>query len=503
MRLALLTIAAVILCTAFPAEAGWEAPEGQPYTVSKHVLDDSWVHRIEVAVARGIVAWVEQPRDQNPDPRAGGNLRILQLDLDDPNASRFASAPAAGPASRISASERFVVWKEGTEVHAYDLQTHETHFVWLSKVPNMHPRLEGNVVGWVDHGSQYGGGRRLFRYDLSQAHNFTDSQAWPSPFACAEEAWPSGAWLVVRVADCGSPPTPPGGPANPYAGRHGIFLYDPASNVIVPATDDDVVDWWVDAGRIVWVAYRQGEGRGTNLYLYDIASNVQRRLTWSEGRESSPSLSGAYVVWSDLRSERTPMPTYNLYFQNVLTFNEYKIEDTWSFTAGPAHHKGHLVFADEIGRLILAELPAAQELLDVRVSVTQIRTASGDTLEFDLEANGTTEAAWDTNLDGVFETQGPLTVPLGDLVQGETAVVGRAADTDGRVATVAFTYEEASRFAMGMGGSGLFRVKQASTIEDSDQTPRDSNSIPGLTFLTIAFVIAGQGVTRRIRGRHD
>lgn len=469
------------------ALSAWEAPEGQPYGAKKRVLLDEPAWRDDLSFGSDMVAWVQRPWNESRYSFWGGSLKLLDMDGWDRGQQPqliehvFLSNRSANP----EVSQEYVVWKDHqwedfhgtphvvqTDLYAYDRSQRETLLLARGAEELTRPHLDGSVVAWLSKSPGSGRPDEIHQIDLAAE----TGRVWASPLGiCGQEAWPlQGRILLFEYSGCRD--DDPGG----------LYLWNPETEVLENVTHEPVIMVDVDGGRIVWVAYRQGQGRGANLYLYDAATGLQRRLTWSEGRETLPSLSGDLVVWADVRSERTPQPLYNLYFQHLLTFNEYQLEDTWNFTAGPALHQGDLVYGDEAGRLWLAQLPTAANLLTVGVVVGHESGLQGDVLRLDLDSDTPIEARWDLDLDGSFDDPDPLQVPLGDAVDGRAGVLGRAVDATGRVAVVGFAFQEAARFATAGTGPALFRQSPHGGGENPPRTEKGEPISVPTSWMTIA-----------------
>lgn len=485
MRLILTLFCLVVFAlAAVPVQAAWEAPEGTGYHVQQRVVHPGPVSHIDLDAGPGMISWIEA----EPATDAGYPM-LLVFDPDDDSEEPQISRIEDPYARFVEVGRDYVVFGEHAAVRAYNRTSGNHSLVWMAEgmgTIKSDPRMNGARLAWASTTPEWPfANLTIHQADLDSpefreaADVFPPSYqaaSWTSPFgSCDAQVQPAGTLIAIRPSD---------GCLGDRSG--GIYLFDPDTRELTTITLDNVVMWQADGTRVLWVAYRAGEGRGANLYAYDLATKTARRVTFSEGRETEPSLSGDWVVWADLRSERTPQPRYNLYFQNLDTINEYKLEDTWDLTYGPAHSDGHVAYVDAQGRLVLLRLPTIRELLTVGVGVDYTPQATGAKLTLDLDGESLVDAAWDKDLDGVFDTQNPLTVPLGEVVEGRTAVMGRAVDTTGRVAAVAFTYEEASRFATGMGGSSLFRAKAVVVGDDSDSSVRP---IPGLP-VTVALLVA-------------
>lgn len=433
------------------AGAYWEVPDGKGYDAETHVLPVTVGRALHLDLGPGMAAWLE------PSSQFGLLSRpvLMRLDPDHPDEAGQPFRPSqAEGTGYVEVGDGFVVWNDGGRVWAWNADRERLEPVGHDAAQASDPHIEATVAAWASRTGRTGEFNwTIHRADLGDLPPGAvrhPAESWASPFGeCAVDVRPVGSWIAI-YAD------PHCWDSDPEQG--GIFVFDPATQDLQRLASDYVVTWDVEGQRILWVAYRPGEGRGTNLYLHDLGLGLQRRITWSDGRETGPSLSGDYVAWADVRSERTPQPRYNLYFQNVLTFNEYMVEGTWDVVAGPALFQRHLLYADAEGRLVLARLPGEDRLLEVGV-VVEVRQGGDEALlRLTLDANPTVRTVWDADEDGRFEVEGALEVPLEGAPEESGHVLGGATDASERMAVVGFEVREAAAFAQGKPGPALFHT---------------------------------------------
>lgn len=412
------------------ASAGWSVPAGQGYEAERIVVLDAAADRSEIDADGGVVAWVENATDDGQ--RKQGRLEVLQqgapLFRDD--GPTHADAPSVGT-THVSWRDHTLATTHqvnaGSRIGIASLADATVRYHGAEGRVVTRPRLEGTTLTWGSYGVYPDQTREIHRLDLARG----TEDVWPTPFDCApDDVWPAGGLIVLATYVCGDSGT--------NSGTGGIFVWDPTTGVL-QRHGASAVSSVAEGGRVVWSEYRAGEGRGTNLYVLDLALGVERRATFSEGRESFPSLSGELVAWIDTRSEDRG-PDYTIYFEDLRTRNEYLLEGSASFSARPALDGRDLWYGDDAGRLVVARLPATHELLvaDVAAALDQANT----TLALTIEAPDAARVAWDADLDGTFETQGELRVPVEDGAPTLERVMGAAIDNVGRVSVMSVDVRE-------------------------------------------------------------
>lgn len=467
------------------AQAVWEVPEGAGYHAQQVVLHAGPISHIDLAIAPGLVAWI-QPEEPVFDY---GQPILLSFDPDDPSKETSIQVIQHPRAYEVEAGVDFVVFRSHEAVYTYNRTNGTQTFIWYgggTDTIRSGLRLNGNLVTWTSTTRDWPFANiTMHRADLDSAEFRAgegvvpptyQAESWTSPFGtCDVDVRPVGHLLAV-VPDQGCLGDQPNG---------GLFLFDPATQTTTKATVNYIIMWEADGERILWAAAPEGS---TNLYAWEASTGLTRRVTLSQGREAFPSLSGDWVVWADLRTERNPQPVYNLYFQNLDTVNEYKIEDTWNVTFGPKFDGRSIAYLDSQSRLMLASLPT--DVLQVGVTVDYLPGTPGAFVTLDIEGKNLVDAAWDTDMDGLFDTQSPLVVPLGDSVEGQKMVRGRGVDAHGGAASVAFTYEESSKFASGLTQPGLFRAKPALQGVAEEGPAGNPPPIPHLSMPLILLAVA-------------
>ncbi len=440
--LALLTSAVLIP----GAWAIWDAPEALPYLAPERVIVDQSAQRTELQFDSGVLAWIEW-RDGRPWVSDG---TLVFLDLRDNSSGNLDPAGAdALPLSNRTwspeVSSTHVAWLYSPhpdyrerQVVAMDLQTRQVRVVAAHPNPLMpgHLHLSGSTLAWGiyqwDSDASRGLELRIHRADLAAG----TSESWDFPISACKpvDVWPDGAGFLVRLAACDN------------RSLDGLYAWQPGSQPRLLLGDGEVRA--VEGNHVLWGKRSDGsreEGRGGNIHLLDTATGNRSRVSFSPGAEWAPSISGDLVAWAgseSLAGEDRPDEA-NIYFTNITTRNEYRLAGTHHYTAGPVLDGRQLAFGDADGRLRIATLPGAQDVLVAAVDATlsEVTRTAGDApeavLQVDLGAPGIVVQRWDRDLDGDFETEGPLRV---EILSGNVPAVpqafGYAIDTAGRVAAM-------------------------------------------------------------------
>lgn len=480
-----------------PSAAYWETPAGVPYLAQHTILEEEPSQRTQLQFASRMIVWAERRWDEYEWTGSPGQVTIYEFNPDDPAETPAVTRPTSSNRStELDATERFAVWIQDDGLMAYDRVSRQTTVIARENAPRS-PHVNGDFLVWAQQGTQPSGwGWWIYRLNLtarfappqSAGPNMPPIPPEPAfgfraPGCSPPMAWPADNRVLVF--------TPPGCLDDDHTG---LQLYDPWTEKWSSIDRGDIVMADVQGARVVYAAVREGS---TNLYLADLDPGLQRRITWSQGREAYPSLSGDLVAWADIRSRsreyRDGMPAYDVYFQNVLTLNEYKLEDSWAFTAGPALSGNRLVYNDYEGRLVMADLPPASSLLDVHVLV-EVVDGPLKTLQLSIEGTQPVEAYWHTDTDGDVDKQGTLTIPFETAEGSNKAVVGVGVDEQGRTVAVGFELHEAAAFASSNAGPALFRVARATPDDQTNALPIPS--MPASTVavtLLLAFAVLAHG----------
>ena len=132
-----------------------------------------------------------------------------------------------------------------------------------------------------------------------------------------------------------------------------VFLYDISTGNEKNLTDHSADQWSPEVGErgVVWVDLRNGEGYGglgpfwnTDIYFYEFATGETRQITTDPNDQLNPRIFGRYIVWNDLRDGGRASNGYpsgaNVYLYDLDTGQEKRV--TWS-----EHNEGGGVVAGD------------------------------------------------------------------------------------------------------------------------------------------------------------
>jgi beta propeller repeat protein len=170
-----------------------------------------------------------------------------------------------------------VVWADGN-VYAIDLVTREQ----IDLGPGFGPALWGNIAIWS---TLDGGGKFVLSYDFSTK----EKQTLAAVVGGDDVLGISGQWVVWTGK---SPTQPDPGPD----GLHLLNLFTGERRSIAPQNNQRSPAIW--GGKIVWTEARDGS---PDVFLHDLATGLERRVTNDPAIQSSPDVFADVVVWHDDR----------------------------------------------------------------------------------------------------------------------------------------------------------------------------------------------------------
>lgn len=210
------------------------------------------------------------------DYGTGADQAIAYLDLATGKHRRLAT----GPGLQVAISGKRLCYELQGRVHVYDLATNRDRAVSPAGSAAGSCDISGATVVWQEH--RFGHDLDIFAYNLSTA---TETRLSATP---TDQSLPRIDGDEVIWQDQLS------------ATNSDIFAYDLSTSEISRITNDDSVQWFADVedGRIVWMDERNGYGN-TEIYLYDLASRVETRVSDREGWTGNPTVAGDRIVYED------------------------------------------------------------------------------------------------------------------------------------------------------------------------------------------------------------
>lgn len=400
--------ALVTLLFAPAAGAAWQAPDDASYDAEERIVVETSADRSQLASGPGALAWTRDDWDaQNQTTARDSQPQIAYVErpIEAENVTVHHPEPDASNSPAVGGG--FLAWRafpntskpggpdlgDDAELRVLDLDTGEKRTVGPTLDRTSPPFLNGTELYWATWNLASEEPPEIHRLDLDSG----ERRSWESPEKCEPDGVrPAGPWILIWCED--------------------VFAWQPASDVH-RLVASDVISMDTDAPWVVTTEYRaEDEGRGTNLYIHDLANASDRRLSFGNLRSAAASIDEPLVAWADSREEnhtRGDPLTYKVYFQDLRTRTEYKVEDTQNITSAPHLVDEKVYVGDDEGRLIELTLPGEEDRLLAEPSGAIRET--NETRQLDVTVNssaGNESIAWDTDGDGTFETPGNLTVDV-------------------------------------------------------------------------------------------
>lgn len=126
-------------------------------------------------------------------------------------------------------------------------------------------------------------------------------------------------------------------------GHWRVYVYDLSTGVEKRITTDAAIPGTPDIYRtkVVWQDFRDGNHE---IYLYDLATGKEKRLTDNPGRQTLPKISGSNVVWID---DRNGGLNYDIYLYNLTSGTEKQITTDGAHQWFPDISGSTIVWEDE------------------------------------------------------------------------------------------------------------------------------------------------------------
>ncbi len=270
-----------------------------------------------------------------------------------------------------SISDNYVVWDDAgvggnanMDIWLYDLSTNSKRALFNQAYHESRPSVSGSKVAWLDKRS---GNLEVYVYDLSTGveKRITNSPSDKiSPQISGDRiVWQDFADQTVHLYDLATntdrilaKATNPSISGNKVAWIDSlwdgtrwlaeVYLYDLSTNIQrrLTYTNLTATKSYLDmSGNIlVWIDYRNEPGGGGlyvngDIYSYDLTTNRENRITYDTNHQIKPSVSGSRIVWTDNRSGYKniyiydPPPPINLTFNPIEDATISKTQPTTNF----------------------------------------------------------------------------------------------------------------------------------------------------------------------------
>jgi len=255
------------------------------------------------------------------------------------------------------------------DIFLYDLETGQLQQLTDDEHAQMHPRIHGDTVVWLDARNQstdqYPPPFDIYALDLKTGEETritanTTAEGY-SPLAVSGNRV---VWTDMRHADAGITSHPENDPGY----NNEIYVYDLSTdqeNRITTSLANDR-NPAIDGSRVVWL--RQEDYRKADVFLYDLESGQETQISRSGYADFIPSISGDRIAWTDARSSQGNTsndvvingqePGANIYLFDLKTGTETRLTETESGQVWCASviHDAHIVYqlSRQIGGIVYA-----------------------------------------------------------------------------------------------------------------------------------------------------
>lgn len=245
---------------------------------------------------------------------------LIRITLEADTFRRLSSDPSEQIEPKISGSR--IVWTDrrngSSDVYLYDLMTEGERRITTDPATQASPAISGDRIVWSDN--RNGTFADLYLYDL--ATNM--ERALITDVGLSQQAPNIWNHLVVWTNI-------------PRNGINSIGLYDfmtDASRVLMTgAGGADIAD-----NRVVWT---DGRHESEDIYLYDLVTGTEQRLTSDVRTQRNPAVSGASIVWEDERNGNT-----DIYLYDLTTNTERRLTSDRATQRNPAISGRYVVWED-------------------------------------------------------------------------------------------------------------------------------------------------------------
>jgi len=243
------------------------------------------------------------------------------------------------------------------DVFILDLETSEVRQLSTEEHAQMTPRIYGDTVIWSDARNQ-DADKLPFSYDIFAYNLKTGKETRITNNTTVNgynQASISGnyvVWTDMRHADMSVASS--AGSDSVY--NNEIYLYDlntgEERRITTSSQNDQVPE--IDGSRIVWL--RKTSNQGGDVFMYDLDTEVETQISHSGYVSNGHSLSGSRIVWADARASEGNTstdviingqePIADIYLYNLEKQKESCLTGAraWQIWTMPVIHGNHIVF---------------------------------------------------------------------------------------------------------------------------------------------------------------
>jgi beta propeller repeat protein len=255
------------------------------------------------------------------------------------------------------------------DVFILDLTTGEVKQLTNEEHAQMTPRIYGDTVIWSDARNQdtdrYPFSYDIFAYDLKTGKETRiTANTTVEGYNHASLSGNYVAWTDMRHADM----SVASHASNDSVYNNEIYLYDlntgEERRITTSPQNDKCPD--IDGSRIVWL--RQTSNQGGDVFIYDLETGEETQISHSGYVSSGHSISGNRIVWADARSSKGNTnndvvlngqePIADIYLYDLKTQEEMNLTDAkaWQVWMMPVICGDNVVFMlnRQIGSIVYA-----------------------------------------------------------------------------------------------------------------------------------------------------